>query len=373
MHRYFYCGETMDTGNGGNNNGGNNNGRNGIPPTGPKIYPTGQYTPRRKPNAHHTGQHTTYNRQRLSSSRQRLSGSTTVPTDIGVGSLGIKKFLFSFRGRLSASAYVVSEAALIIVSSMSFFILLPMCAFLPGPIKGLAMLGYVILLLWSCIALTVRRLHDLGHSGWWCLLYLIPFLNALMVIYLGFWKGEAKENLFGAPASSAPLPFAILCYPIYALTAFLNLLPAANIIPGIDKIPGVRYLMPSSDIKDAKDVQQFVDAMPGIVHSEMDKDNIKQSLALILQQGRMIAAGGFITENRILINGIHLGSSVQNGLAQQQKLLVKSLDKETHVTKFVASAPARQWYVFEVAQPIGKPGFLDDDNRNALTAIGAFK
>ena len=360
----------MDHGNGGGNNGGNGN-----PPKGPKIYPVGQQTPRNKTNVPHTGQRATYNRQNMSSSRQGissrqgLSGSTTVPTDIGIGSLGIKKFLLSLRGRLSASAYVVSMVGLIVLTSMSYFILLPMCMFLPGFIKGLAMIGYVVLLTWSFIALTVRRLHDLGHNGWWFLLNLIPFLNVLMVIYLGFWKGEAEENLFGAPASPAPLPFAILCYPIFALTMFLNLLPAASMIPGINKIPGVGYLVPSSDMRDANSVEQFVDAAPGIIRDVVDKETI----ALVLQQGQMIAAGGFITDKRILISGTHLASAMQNVLAQQQKLQIKSLDKESHITHLVASSAARQWYIFEAEQPIGKPGFLREETRNALTAIGAFK
>ncbi len=364
----------MDHGNGGGNNGGN-----GTPPKGPKIYPVGQQTPPNKTNVPHTGQRATYNKQNMSSSRQRissrqrLSGSTTVPTDIGIGSLGIKKFLLSIRGRLSASAYVVSLGGLIVLTSMSYYILLPMCVFLPGFIKVLAMIGYILLLTWIGIAITVRRLHDLGRNGWWFLISLIPLLNVLLIIYLGFWKGEAGENLYGAPASPAPLPFAILCYPIFTLAMFLNLLPAASIIPGINKLPGVGYLVPSSEVTDAKDVQQFVDAMPGMVRGEMDKDDMKKSIALVMMQGQMIAAGGFITENRILISGTHLASAMQNGLAQQQKLQVKSLDKESHVTHLVASAPVRQWYVFEVDQPIGKPGFLIDENRNALTAIGAFK
>ena len=388
----------MNTGNGGSNNGGNNNGRNGnlpkeltvsldvqhTPTSKPNVTPTSKpnVTPTNKTNVTPTGQHTTYSRQNLSSSRQnlsssrqrissrqRLSGSTTVPTDIAIGSLGIKKFLLSLKGRLSASAYVVSLGGLIVLTAMSYYILLPMCMFLPGFIKVLAMIGYILLLTWIGIAITVRRLHDLGHNGWWFLISLIPFLNVLLIIYLGFWKGEAGENLYGAPTSPAPLPFAILCYPIFALTMFLNLLPAASIIPGIDKLPGVGYLVPSSEVTDAKDVQQFVDAMPGIVRDNIDK----QSIALVLSQGQMVAAGGFITENRILISSPHRASAIQDGLAQQQDLQVKSLDKTGNLTRLVASSPARQWYVFEVDQPIGKPGFLRDENRNALTAIGAFK
>ena len=353
-------------------NGASNDGKNATPREGPKNYSSGQYTPRNKLNVPRTEQNTTYNRQSLLNKR-RSSSSTVAPTNMTVGSLDLKKFLFSLRGRLSASWYVVAMVGLIVLSSMSYYILLPMCAFLPGPIKGLAMISYVLLVLWSCIALTVRRLHDLGHSGWWFLIYFIPFLNMLLLIYLCFWKGKSEENMFGTHDSPAPLAFAILCYPIFALTLFLNLLPAASIIPSINRIPGASYLVPSSGLKDAKNVQQYVDAMPGMVRGEMDKDDVKKSIALVMLQGQMVAAGFFITDKRILISGKHYASAMQNGLAQQQKLQVKSLGKEAHVTLLIASSPLKQWYVFEVDQPVGKPGFLQEENRNALTAIGAFK
>ena len=358
----------MDQGNGGGN---------GFPPKGKTSYHAGHRASRNKTDVPRNGRRTTttgkMSSSRRLSGRQRSSSSGVASTNMQIGSLGLKEFLLSFRGRLSASAYVVSLGGLIVLTSLSYFILLPMCAFLPGPIKVIAMIGYVVLLTWSFIALTVKRLHDLGHSGWWFLFYLIPLLNVLLVIYLGFWKGEAGENLYGVPTSPAPLPFAILCYPIFALAMFLNLLPAASIIPGINKVPGVGYLVPSSDMKDAKSVQQFVDAAPGILRGGMEKSNIKKSLVLVLQQGQMVAVGAFITKNRILIREPDMASAINSGLAQQQKLQVKSLDKESHVTHLVASAPARRWYVFEVDQPIGTPGFLHEENRQGLTAIGAFK
>ncbi len=354
----------MDYDNGRNNTG--NNGRRDIPRAREEIHPVGQFTPRSKPPTTHT---------RATYYRQRSPSSVAASTDVGVGPLGLKEFLLNFRGRVSVSAYVVAMVGMVILGSLSFYILLPLISFLPGLIKFLVVVAFAFFLTWSFIALGVRRLHDLGHSGWWFLLCLIPLLNAPLAVYLGFWRGGQGENMFGAPAGSAPLPLAILCYPIFALTTLLNLLPVASVVPGINKVPGVRYLVPSSDMREAENVQQLVDAMPGVARDmlHLDKTAVKESIALVLSQEQTLGIGGFITEKRILIQRTQQASAMQSELAQRRKLQVKSLDKETHVTRLVASLPAKQWYVFELAQPIGKPPPLKDEDRNVLAAMGAFK
>ena len=47
------------------------------------------------------------------------------------------------------------------------------------------------------IFVTVRRLHDTDHSGWW---YLIVFtgIGALLILYWVIIKGNDGENRFGA-------------------------------------------------------------------------------------------------------------------------------------------------------------------------------
>lgn len=37
----------------------------------------------------------------------------------------------------------------------------------------------------------IRRLHDLGRSGWWSLLMFVPLVNFVSLIYLLFAKGGA--------------------------------------------------------------------------------------------------------------------------------------------------------------------------------------
>lgn len=59
------------------------------------------------------------------------------------------------------------------------------------------------LLLAGCIALAalvaVRRLHDVGVSGWWALGLLLPGLNLLGYVVLLAMPGEPGHNAWGLP------------------------------------------------------------------------------------------------------------------------------------------------------------------------------
>jgi uncharacterized membrane protein YhaH (DUF805 family) len=47
------------------------------------------------------------------------------------------------------------------------------------------------------MALAVRRLHDIGRSGWWLLLMVIPFIGPLVLLYWYVQPSEDGPNQFG--------------------------------------------------------------------------------------------------------------------------------------------------------------------------------
>ncbi|MEH7400144.1 MULTISPECIES: DUF805 domain-containing protein [Bacillaceae] len=56
---------------------------------------------------------------------------------------------------------------------------------------------YGLLTLLPLIAVGVRRLHDIGKSGWWYLISLIPFIGSIILLILACFKSENHENRFG--------------------------------------------------------------------------------------------------------------------------------------------------------------------------------
>ena len=55
-----------------------------------------------------------------------------------------------------------------------------------------------LLLLWPGIAVSVKRWHDRGKSGWWVLINLVPFVGWIWaLVENGFLRGTVGENRFG--------------------------------------------------------------------------------------------------------------------------------------------------------------------------------
>ncbi len=59
-------------------------------------------------------------------------------------------------------------------------------------LAGLLAIGLLI----PNIAVSVRRFHDIGKSGWWCLLFIIPIVN-LIVWLIFFTKVSEGPNQYG--------------------------------------------------------------------------------------------------------------------------------------------------------------------------------
>lgn len=62
-----------------------------------------------------------------------------------------------------------------------------------GPLYGVYLLATIL----PGLALSVRRLHDIGKSGWMLLIVLIPLIGGIWLIVLMAKEGEAAENKYG--------------------------------------------------------------------------------------------------------------------------------------------------------------------------------
>lgn len=67
-----------------------------------------------------------------------------------------------------------------------------------GVVNGLA--GLALLL--PNISVSIRRLHDTDHSGWWILIGLIPIIGWIVLLVFYVREGDAGENQYGPPPGS---------------------------------------------------------------------------------------------------------------------------------------------------------------------------
>ena len=82
-----------------------------------------------------------------------------------------------------------------------------------GPIYTLYALGVLI----PSLAVTVRRLHDVGKSGWMILVALIPLVGPIWLIVLLAMAGDSSENEYG------PVPEGIQNVPASDEMIFLSI------------------------------------------------------------------------------------------------------------------------------------------------------
>ena len=65
---------------------------------------------------------------------------------------------------------------------------------------------YGLAVLVPSLAVGVRRLHDIGRSGWMLLISLIPVIGSLYLLYLFCLDSEPKSNAWGANPKASEYP-----------------------------------------------------------------------------------------------------------------------------------------------------------------------
>lgn len=99
------------------------------------------------------------------------------------------------KGRASRSQYGRVFTALIVVAIM-FAVL---AEHLPEPLVVIFVITYAIVGNGYNITYGVRRLHDIGKSGWWFITILIPIVNAVLIVALLSRPGTEGANQFDEP------------------------------------------------------------------------------------------------------------------------------------------------------------------------------
>jgi len=117
--------------------------------------------------------------------------------------MGFVKFLFSFTGRFGRGQYWLCQFlsllipfGLVVLTSMLFTVL-----GLRGGEASAAedpiIFVIVVVYFWMLLASHAKRWHDLGRSGWWQLVGLIPFGGIYVLVMCGFVRGDTGPNHYG--------------------------------------------------------------------------------------------------------------------------------------------------------------------------------
>lgn len=67
------------------------------------------------------------------------------------------------------------------------------------PATGMGLLSgiYTLAILIPSIAVSVRRLHDTGRSGWWLLISFIPLIGFFVLLFFMLQNSKAGQNQYG--------------------------------------------------------------------------------------------------------------------------------------------------------------------------------
>lgn len=104
------------------------------------------------------------------------------------------KNTFNYKGRARRKEYwyYILMASIIILIGFTLDGILDT----PDTLSGLA--GFI--LFFPSLAVTIRRLHDIGKSGWWYLISAIPLIGSLILLFWNCQETSPETNQWGAPA-----------------------------------------------------------------------------------------------------------------------------------------------------------------------------
>ena len=133
--------------------------------------------------------------------------------------------IWSYEGRASRTDYFVVLLISSILGAIAGSVMVKGGAL--GFFSGLFFSG----VLWVSMCACARRMHDVGHSGWWSLVALVPIANFMFGLYALFAPGQEQDNDYGPSPAPTPTPSAVPAQSLPAQLAAepMPLAPSAQI------------------------------------------------------------------------------------------------------------------------------------------------
>jgi uncharacterized membrane protein YhaH (DUF805 family) len=108
---------------------------------------------------------------------------------------------FDFKGRASRKVFWLFNLNLYIITLALSYMLSDF-----GLVSIIIGIAFSLILLLPTLGLDVRRLHDIDFSGWWVLVFFIPFVGFVILFVFACLPGTEGENKYGpAPINSVDI------------------------------------------------------------------------------------------------------------------------------------------------------------------------
>lgn len=111
-----------------------------------------------------------------------------------VDNIDWKSLLFEFDGRINRAKFWGGSIAVWAAVVLMFMIA---GAINSSAVWFLFVVAYIPVV-WAGLALSIKRWHDRGKSGWWILIAFVPFIGGIWaLVETGFLPGTPDENQYG--------------------------------------------------------------------------------------------------------------------------------------------------------------------------------
>lgn len=119
--------------------------------------------------------------------------------------IGAWKKYAEFSGRARRTEYWYFQLFNMIVS---IILVIPMFVMIPLSVRNPGIVNFLMLLMLPfgifslaaflpSLAIMVRRLHDIGRSGWWYFIAFVPFVGGIILLIFTLLDSEPGMNLYG--------------------------------------------------------------------------------------------------------------------------------------------------------------------------------
>ena len=109
--------------------------------------------------------------------------------------------LFQFDGRINRAKFWVGTVATVVIYIVFATVIVVGFAIdsaFVWVIIVIAAVALYVALIWMAFAISIKRWHDRGKSGWWIFIAFIPLIGGIWaLIETGFLQGDRGDNQYG--------------------------------------------------------------------------------------------------------------------------------------------------------------------------------